>query len=168
MAGTRDPWLDNAKMALVTLVVVGHAWTLLPDDAVNRHLYDFLYAWHIPAFVLVTGYLSRGFDWTGRAAVAAGPHGGRALRALRVRVRRCSASTSAGEKLEDLFLDPHWPLWYLPALFLWRLVTPIFRGAAGRRCALAVVAQPARPASGSPTPSTWPGCSGCCRSSCSA
>ena len=27
---SRDPWFDNAKMALVTLVVVGHAWTLLP------------------------------------------------------------------------------------------------------------------------------------------
>ena len=26
----RDPWFDNAKMALVVLVVVGHAWTLLP------------------------------------------------------------------------------------------------------------------------------------------
>ena len=40
----RDPWLDNAKMALVTLVVVGHAWTLLPDSGVTAHLYDFLYA----------------------------------------------------------------------------------------------------------------------------
>ena len=46
-------------MALVLLVVVGHAWTLLPHDGVNDHLYDFLYAWHIPAFVFVTGYLSR-------------------------------------------------------------------------------------------------------------
>jgi len=63
---TRDPWFDNAKMALVILVVVGHAWTLLPHNAVNDHLYDFLYAWHVPAFVLVTGYLSRSFAWTGR------------------------------------------------------------------------------------------------------
>ena len=51
----RDPWFDNAKMALVTLVVIGHGWTLLPLDSFDGHLYDFLYSWHIPAFVLVTG-----------------------------------------------------------------------------------------------------------------
>ncbi|MGB0099140.1 MAG: acyltransferase family protein, partial [Nocardioides sp.] len=26
-----------------------------------------------------------------------------------------------------LFSDPHWPMWYLSALFFWRLLTPIFR-----------------------------------------
>ena len=25
----RDPWLDNVKMTLVTLVVIGHSWGLL-------------------------------------------------------------------------------------------------------------------------------------------
>ena len=33
-----------------------------------------------------------------------------------------------GEQLEDLFQDPHWPMWYLSALFFWRLLTPLFRG----------------------------------------
>jgi fucose 4-O-acetylase-like acetyltransferase len=123
----RDPWLDNAKMALVTLVVVGHAWTLLPDDAVNRHLYDFLYAWHIPAFVLVTGYLSRGFEWTGPRLL-------QLVRTVAVPyvIFECAFALFriyvGGERLEDLFLNPHWPLWYLSALFLWRLATPIFRG----------------------------------------
>ena len=46
------------------LVVVGHAWTLLPANRLNDHLYDFLYAWHVPAFVFVTGYLSRSFAYT--------------------------------------------------------------------------------------------------------
>ena len=31
-AKARDPWFDNAKMALVVLVVVGHSWTLLPHE----------------------------------------------------------------------------------------------------------------------------------------
>lgn len=61
---TRDAWFDNAKMALVTLVVVGRTWTLLANEGVVNHVYDYLYAWHVPAFVLVTGYLSRGFDYT--------------------------------------------------------------------------------------------------------
>src|SRR4028119_301068 len=62
----RDPWLDNAKMVLVTLVVVGHSWTLLPTTTAGSVLYDFLYLWHVPAFVMVTGYLSRSFTWSRR------------------------------------------------------------------------------------------------------
>jgi fucose 4-O-acetylase-like acetyltransferase len=122
----RDPWFDNAKMALVTLVVVGHSWTLLPHNSVTDHLYDFLYAWHVPAFVFVTGYLSRKFAytrvrlWQLVRTVAVPYVVFECLLALfRVHV--------GGEQLADLFRDPHWPMWYLAALFLWRLMAPVFR-----------------------------------------
>jgi len=121
----RDPWFDNAKMALVLLVVVGHAWTLLPHTGLNDHLYDFLYAWHVPAFVFVTGYLSRSFSWAPRrmwqlVSTVVVPYVlfECALALFRIYV--------GGERLEDLFSDPHWPMWYLSALFFWRLVTPVF------------------------------------------
>jgi fucose 4-O-acetylase-like acetyltransferase len=123
---TRDPWFDNAKMALVTLVVLGHSWTLLPSNAVNDRLYDFLYAWHVPAFVLVTGYLSRSFEWQRtrmwqlvRTVVVPYVLFECALAIFRIYV--------GGEQLEDVFADPHWPMWYLSALFFWRLMTPLFR-----------------------------------------
>lgn len=122
----RDAWFDNAKMALVTLVVVGHAWTLLPSEPVPDHLYDFIYLWHVPAFVFVTGYLSRSFAWTSArlwqlVRTVAVPYVvfECALALFRVHV--------GGEEMSDLFLDPHWPLWYLSALFFWRLVTPILK-----------------------------------------
>lgn len=134
--GSRDPWLDNAKMALVTLVVVGHAWEVLPGRLPN-HLYDFVYTWHVPAFVFVTGYLSRSFDYSpGRMwqlvrTVAVPYVAFECLMALfRVYV--------GGEELGTIFLDPHWPMWYLAALFCWRLLTPIFRPMTGG-VALAVV-----------------------------
>jgi fucose 4-O-acetylase-like acetyltransferase len=126
MPAVRDPWFDNAKMALVTLVVVGHALTLLPDTAFNEHLYDFLYAWHVPAFVLVTGYLSRSFEWTGRRMY-------QLLRTVVVPyvVFECAIALFrihvGGEQMRDLFTDPHWPMWYLSALFFWRLATPVFK-----------------------------------------
>lgn len=113
-------------MALVTLVVVGHAWTLLPADSLNDHLYDFLYAWHVPAFVLVTGYLSRSFDYSRRRMW-------QLVRTVVVPyvVFECALALFriyvGGERLEDLFADPHWPMWYLSALFFWRLLTPVFR-----------------------------------------
>jgi fucose 4-O-acetylase-like acetyltransferase len=122
----RDPWFDNAKMLLVLLVVVGHSWTLVADTTFNDRLYDWLYLWHIPAFVMVTGYLSRRFSYT-RAnlrrlvttvvlpyLVFEG-----LLAIFRVKV--------GGETLERLWLNPHWPMWYLSALFFWRLGTPLLR-----------------------------------------
>lgn len=121
----RDPWLDNAKMALVTLVVLGHSWMLLPQNPLVAGLYDFLYAWHVPAFVFVTGYLSRTFTWQRRrmwqlVRTVAVPYVvfEAAIALFRVYV--------GGERLDDLFKDPHWPMWYLAALFFWRLMTPIF------------------------------------------
>jgi fucose 4-O-acetylase-like acetyltransferase len=31
------------------------------------------------------------------------------------------------ERFDDLYADPHWPLWYLAALFFWRLATPLLK-----------------------------------------
>ena len=42
-APSRDPWLDNTKVLLVTLVVVGHAWSVLADSERTEWAYDFLY-----------------------------------------------------------------------------------------------------------------------------
>ena len=51
----------------------------------NDHLYDFLYAWHVPAFVFVTGYLSRSFTWAPRRMWQLVRTVAGALRPLRVR-----------------------------------------------------------------------------------
>ena len=113
-------------MLLVTLVVVGHSWTMLADNALDNHLYDFLYTWHMPAFVLITGYLSRGFEWTG-------PRLWSLVRSVAVPYVIVEAALSlfrlwaGGEHLQHLWIDPHWPLWYLPALFIWRLASPLLR-----------------------------------------
>ncbi|CAN5681404.1 acyltransferase family protein [soil metagenome] len=122
---SRDPWLDNAKFILVTLVVVGHFWTLLPASVLQSQAYDFLYAWHMPAFVLVTGYLSRRFTWSGSKLWGS-------VRTLLVPYLIFEAALVlfrvyvGGEVLGDVFVDPTWPIWYLVALLLWRLVTPAF------------------------------------------
>src|SRR3954466_14117265 len=63
---SRDPFFDNTKLLLVTLVVIGHSWTLLPDVSTSSPVYTFLSAWHVPAVVLVTGCLSRKVTFTRR------------------------------------------------------------------------------------------------------
>ncbi|WP_232679480.1 acyltransferase family protein [Nocardioides sp. R-C-SC26] len=123
---SRDPWLDNAKMALVTLVVVGHGWILLPSGALTDQWYHFVYFWHMPAFVFVTGYLSRTFDYSRGRLWAL-------VRSVLVPylLFECALvlfRTYVGdETISDVFLDPHWPVWYLVAVFCWRLMTPVFR-----------------------------------------
>ena len=37
-----------------------------------------------------------------------------------------------GVDFERLWANPHWPMWYLSALFFWRLMTPIFKRMPGK------------------------------------
>ena len=53
-------------MVLVTLVVVGHSIGLVEATQGSHWVYDFIYFWHIPAFVFVSGYLSKSFEWDRR------------------------------------------------------------------------------------------------------
>ena len=121
---SRDPLFDNAKFLLVTLVVIGHSWTLLPDVSTSSPVYTFLYAWHVPAFVLVTGYLSRKFTFTRRNLM-------KVLTTIVVpyfvfeSLLALFRITVGGESFGPLYLSPHWPMWYLTALFLWRMATPL-------------------------------------------
>ncbi len=124
--GERDPWLDNTKMVLVTLVVIGHSWGLLPDTHFSNWAYDFLYFWHIPAFVVISGYLSKSFEWTprhfkGLLYVLVVPY-------LIFEPALYYYRIALGEDVGwVLYLQPHWTMWYLPALFFWRLMTPLLK-----------------------------------------
>jgi fucose 4-O-acetylase-like acetyltransferase len=83
----------------------------------------------MPAFVLVSGYLSRRFRWTKRHFVALittllVPYliFELALALFRVHV---AETVESMEVLSPLWLEPHWPMWFLVVLMMWRLVTPI-------------------------------------------
>ena len=128
---SRDPWFDNAKLLLVTLVVLGHSWTLVGDSFTTSWAYNFLYLWHVPAFVMVTGYLSRSFRFSRR-------HLSKLLTTVVVPylvfeyTLTTFRSEVGGEHFGPLFLNPHWPMWYLATLFVWRLATPAAEAAAPR------------------------------------
>ncbi len=121
----RDPFFDNAKIVLIVLVVVGHTWSQLPESRAVVWAYDFLYAWHMPAFVVVTGYLSRSMTWErdrlwSLVATLAVPYVifESALTFVHVRF--------GGAEVNDFLLVPHSPMWFLVALIGWRLMTPLF------------------------------------------
>ncbi|WP_367324955.1 acyltransferase family protein [Streptomyces sp. HUAS ZL42] len=124
----RDAFFDNAKYLAIVLVATGHAWEPLRDGsrAVNA-LYMLVYAFHMPAFIVIAGYFSRGFE--------ASPE----------RIRRLVTGVAVPyvvfETAYTLFtrwtdqepdrpislLDPLYLTWFLAALFIWRLTTPLWR-----------------------------------------
>jgi len=127
MAKIRDPWLDNVKMVLVTIVVMGHMIVLVPPSAQQSRVYDFIYYFHIPAFVLITGYLSKSFRYSRRHLWAllttlVVPYF--VFSWLMVQFRH----HVGGEPLLDpIWTNPRWPMWYLAATVMWRLATPVLR-----------------------------------------
>ncbi|WP_405727274.1 acyltransferase family protein [Streptomyces sp. NBC_00028] len=127
-AGERDAFFDNAKYLAILLVATGHAWEPLRDGSRTvSALYMFVYAFHMPAFVVVAGYFSRSFD--------ASP---RRLRRLVTGVALPyvvfeTAYTLWTRWTDDApdrpvsLLDPLYLTWFLAALFIWRLTTPVWR-----------------------------------------
>ncbi|MFD8385305.1 acyltransferase family protein [Streptomyces sp. NPDC059679] len=123
----RDPYFDNAKYLTIVLVACGHAWEPLTYGSRSvTAVYLTVYAFHMPAFALISGYFSRGFDL--------GPG----------RVRRLLTGVAVPyivfEVAYTLFyrwaqddpgypislLDPWYVMWFLVALFIWRLTTPLW------------------------------------------
>ena len=123
-ARSREPFFDNAKMLLVTLVVIGHSWTLLPDVSTSSPVYVFLYTFHVPAFVLVTGYLSRSFTFT-RANLRKLVNTVVVPYFVFETLLALFRTVVGHENFGVLYISPHWPMWYLTVLFLWRLATPL-------------------------------------------
>lgn len=123
---SRDPWLDNAKLTLVTLVVVGHGLDLLAVSALDIAIYDFIYFWHIPAFVMISGHLSRSFEWdrrhiTSLLTVLLLPY-------LLFEPALYYVRAQLGDHDDGpLLLQPHWVMWYLVALLAWRVATPLLK-----------------------------------------
>ena len=127
VAASRDPWLDNVKMVLVTIVVIGHLLVVMQISRQQAWVYDFIYYFHIPAFVLITGYLSRSFRYSRRHLMSV-------LTMLVVPYFIFSflmawwRHLAGGEVLLDpMFTNPRWPMWYLIVTAMWRLVTPILK-----------------------------------------
>ncbi|MFC3995001.1 acyltransferase family protein [Nocardiopsis sediminis] len=121
----RDALLDNAKFLLILLVVVGHAISPTADSHLASAVYFWIYLFHMPAFVLISGYLSKSFDGSGRRVdklltTVAVPYlvfwGIYALQSL-----------SVGRSLPESPADPVWLTWFLAALFVWRLTVPIWK-----------------------------------------
>ncbi|MET7637866.1 acyltransferase family protein [Streptomyces sp. NPDC005438] len=124
----RDAFFDNAKYLAIVLVALGHAWEPLRDESrAASALYFVVYTFHMPAFILISGYFSRSFEGK--------PHQIKRL------ITGIAVPYVVFEVAYTLFkrwanddpgypvslLDPWYLTWFLAALFIWRLTTPVWK-----------------------------------------
>ena len=121
----RDPYFDNARGLLIILVVVGHL-LLETTSEISASVTVWIYSFHMPAFIAVTGHLSRRYSGSPRQA----------SRLITLLIVPYLAFQLFHELLAVLVLGkafsfdpftPRWTLWFLLALLIWRLLTPILR-----------------------------------------
>jgi fucose 4-O-acetylase-like acetyltransferase len=122
----RDPYFDNAKFLAILLVVVGHSIAGLMSVPLAKGLYMFIYMFHMPLFVMITGYFSR--NWS------ASPGKARKLITnvgVPYVVFEFAYSTYdwlvGRNELQVSLLEPYYLTWFLCALFMWRLSTPVWQ-----------------------------------------
>ncbi|MFD7289618.1 acyltransferase family protein [Streptomyces sp. NPDC059863] len=123
----RDVFFDNAKYLAIVLVAVAHFWEpVMEGSRATRALYLVIYAFHMPAFILISGYFSRSF--------AGRPHQIRRLvTGVAVPYVVFEVAYSLFKRYADdspdqpiSLLDPWYLTWFLAALFIWRLTTPLW------------------------------------------
>jgi fucose 4-O-acetylase-like acetyltransferase len=108
------------------LVAIGHAWApLLSDSRAASALYIFVYTFHMPAFILLAGYFSRGF--TGRPDQLKRLITGIGVPYLIFEVAYVLFHRQVnGTDYPFSLLDPYYVTWFLLALFVWRLTAPVW------------------------------------------
>ncbi|SIT77835.1 acyltransferase family protein [Microbacterium sp. RU33B] len=119
----RVPFWDNARFACIVLVVLGHAVQRLTYDSdIALGLYLLIYAFHMPAFAIISGYFSKG-DAPSRRQMA------RVITDILVPyvifegIWTLTKWIVEGQANPNL-TEPSWTLWFLLALGIFRLVLP--------------------------------------------
>lgn len=124
-AKERIAYLDNARYWVMLLVVIGHSLTQYVDMDSARGVYVWIYSFHMPLFILISGYLAQSYRGSPRQVR-------RLVSTLVVPYLLVETSlqvifrhyTDEPERL--MLLSPQWLAWFLAALFVWRLTTPIW------------------------------------------
>lgn len=122
----RVAYLDNARYWVMLLVVIGHCLTQFVQMDSARAVYVWIYAFHMPFFILISGYTARRYMGDARQVQ-------RIVSTLVVPYLVVEISMQmitrhyTGEPDPYKFLSPQWLGWFMAALFVWRLTTPIWR-----------------------------------------
>jgi len=119
----RVPFWDNARYACIVLVVLGHAIQRLTyDSGIALAIYLSLYAFHMPAFAIISGYFSKSAPPTRRQMALVITD---ILLPYLIFVMLWALTKWLVEGQADPNIThPSWTLWFLRARGIFRLVLP--------------------------------------------
>ena len=110
---TRNAYIDNSKLILIFLVVLGHIIQFAsPKDQLIKAVFVFIYLFHMPAFILLSGYLSRNLKKAPKRLIKY---------VLLYIVFELLYYIIIGN-MRDFLLTPYVHLWFLLSLFWWNLL----------------------------------------------
>ncbi|ROQ68950.1 fucose 4-O-acetylase-like acetyltransferase [Streptomyces sp. 840.1] len=127
-AKKRDAYFDNAKYLAIVLVAVAHSWVpVMEGSRAARALYMVTYTFHMPAFIIISGYFSRSFSLTPAKVkrLVTGVAVPYIVFETAYSLFRRYANDSPDVAIS--LLEPWYLTWFLAALFIWRLTTPIWQ-----------------------------------------
>lgn len=115
----RDLYYDNLKGLLIILVVVCHflGCCLVKSDYILRSFILFIYFFHMPLFIFVSGYFSKNVDKCRETAFS-----GLFLIFVIAQIFWVIFKylTNGSVYYMEHFLDPGYAIWYIVSLFFWR------------------------------------------------
>lgn len=122
---TRSSYWDNVKVLLIFLVVLGHyfGYGFVYGDLsggrwlIPNGIYGFVYMFHMPLFAFLSGFFSKNLDKSRKKAIP------QYLIPYVVFNIICVIMNYflLGVPITSLVLEPYNHMWYLFALFVWRL-----------------------------------------------
>ncbi|MET8473057.1 acyltransferase family protein [Streptomyces sp. NPDC006422] len=127
-ADGRDAFFDNAKYLAIVLVALGHAWEPLRGDSrAAAALYFTVYTFHMPAFIVISGYFSRSWDASPRRMkrLVTGVLVPYVIFELAYTFFKRTVGDDPDYPIT--LLDPWYLTWFLTALFIWRITTPLWK-----------------------------------------
>lgn len=123
---TRDAYYDNAKFFLIFFVVFGHfIQSYIHDEKWIFSLYTTIYTFHMPAFILISGFFAKGFHKKGYLK--------KITKKLIVpyllfqgiySIYYFFINNASAIEIDPLY--PQWSLWYLMSLFCWNVLLFVF------------------------------------------
>lgn len=114
----RNYLLDNLKVILIFFVVFGHTIEYyIKDSKLLMTLYIFIYIFHMPLFIFISGYLSKNFYKMKRKAVK-----NLLIPYIIFNMIWYTAVYIGTKKAMFTVMYPGWTLWYLLSLFFWRII----------------------------------------------
>ncbi|MEH7236393.1 acyltransferase family protein [Bacillus sp. JJ1562] len=120
MSKKRESYFDNAKFILIFLVVFGHFISPHKEDSESLStVYNFIYTFHMPAFILIGGFFSKGIMKKGYLK--------KIFRNLLIPyfifqlINFVILRIWNGTETFTIF-DPYWTLWFLLSMVLWNLL----------------------------------------------